>query len=92
MASETLSEAAVPRFARVMLVVFLPFACGYFFSYLYRSVNAVVTRTFGDAGPDAFVVYVDSAGRVALAVNGGSAAADFDATLGDQVLVLFARP
>ena len=57
-----------------------------------RSVNAVVTRTFGDAGPDAFVVYVDSAGRVALAVNGGSAAADFDATLGDQVLVLFARP
>jgi S-adenosyl-L-methionine hydrolase (adenosine-forming) len=56
-----------------------------------RSVNAVVTRTFGDAGPDAFVVYVDSAGRVALAVNGGSAAADFDTTLGDQVLLLFAR-
>lgn len=57
-----------------------------------RTVNAVVTRTFGDAGPDAYVVYVDSAGRVALAVNGGSAAADFDATLGDSVLLLFARP
>ncbi len=29
-------------FARAMLVVFAPFACGYFFSYLYRTVNAVV--------------------------------------------------
>ncbi|GAB3433195.1 SAM hydrolase/SAM-dependent halogenase family protein [Actinophytocola sediminis] len=57
-----------------------------------RSANAVVARTFGDAGVDAFVVFVDSAGRVALAVNGGSAAADFDATIGDQVLLLFARP
>jgi S-adenosyl-L-methionine hydrolase (adenosine-forming) len=56
-----------------------------------RSVNAAVARTFGDAGPDGVIVYVDSAGRVALAVNGGSAAADFDATLGDQVLLLFAR-
>lgn len=43
MASETLSEAAPTRFGRVMLVVFLPFACGNFFSYLYRSVNAVVS-------------------------------------------------
>ena len=42
MADETLSDAAPARFGRVMLVVFLPFACGYFFSYLYRSVNAVV--------------------------------------------------
>ncbi len=28
-----------------MAVVFLPFAVGYFFSYLYRTVNAVI-------GPD----------------------------------------
>ncbi|MDA1098390.1 MAG: MFS transporter [Proteobacteria bacterium] len=28
--------------ARAMLVVFMPFACGYFFSYFYRTVNAVV--------------------------------------------------
>ena len=28
--------------ARVMLVVFMPFACGYFFSYFYRTVMAVV--------------------------------------------------
>ena len=29
-------------FARALLIVFGPFAGGYFFSYLYRSVNAVV--------------------------------------------------
>jgi MFS family permease len=28
--------------ARALLLVFMPFACGYFFSYFYRSVNAVV--------------------------------------------------
>ncbi|MBL6953651.1 MAG: MFS transporter [Alphaproteobacteria bacterium] len=28
--------------ARTMLIVFMPFACGYFFSYFYRTVNAVV--------------------------------------------------
>ena len=39
------SQAAEPRalgFAGAMAVVFLPFACGYFFSYFYRVVNAVV--------------------------------------------------
>ena len=29
--------------ARAMLVVFMPFACGYFFSYFFRTVNAVVS-------------------------------------------------
>lgn len=28
--------------ARAMLIVFMPFACGYFFSYFFRTVNAVV--------------------------------------------------
>ena len=28
--------------ARAMLMVFMPFACGYFFSYFFRTVNAVV--------------------------------------------------
>ncbi len=27
---------------RAMLIVFMPFACGYFFSYFFRTVNAVV--------------------------------------------------
>ena len=30
-------------FGRAMAVVFLPFACGYFFSYFFRTVNAVVS-------------------------------------------------
>ncbi|KXK61360.1 hypothetical protein AWW66_14165 [Micromonospora rosaria] len=34
---------------------------------------AVRGRTFGDAAPGALVVHVDSAGRVAVAVNGGRA-------------------
>ncbi|HEX2133678.1 MAG TPA: SAM-dependent chlorinase/fluorinase [Actinophytocola sp.] len=57
-----------------------------------RSVKALVARTFGDADHADVIVYLDSAGRVAIAVNGGSAAADYGATLGDQVLLLFARP
>lgn len=31
-----------PRPAQLWLAVFLPFACGYFLSYLYRVVNAVI--------------------------------------------------
>ncbi|HWM07661.1 MAG TPA: SAM-dependent chlorinase/fluorinase [Actinophytocola sp.] len=57
-----------------------------------RSVTATVGTTFVDAGPERLLVFVDSAGRVALAVNRGSAAADFSARPGDQVLLLFARP
>ncbi len=48
-------------------------------------------RTFRDAAQETLLVYVDSAGRVALAVDRGSAAVDFSAVPGDQVLVLFAR-
>ncbi len=57
-----------------------------------RSVTAMVGRTFRDAPPETLLVYVDAAGRVALAIDGGSAAADFSAVPGDQVLLLFARP
>ncbi len=35
-------EKAAPGLARVLGVVFLPFACGYYLSYLYRSTNAVI--------------------------------------------------
>lgn len=56
-----------------------------------RSVNATVGRTFADAILEGLIVYVDSGGRVALAVNGGSAAADFGGQPGDPVLLLFAR-
>ncbi len=56
-----------------------------------RSVNATVGRTFADTILDGLIVYVDSGGRVALAVNGGSAANDFGVNVGDQVWLLFAR-
>jgi S-adenosylmethionine hydrolase len=56
-----------------------------------RSVKAEVGRTFADAPQDGMLVYVDSAGRVALAVNGGSAANDFGGAIGDPVVLLFAR-
>lgn len=35
-------EAASPGMARLVAVVFLPFAGGYFLSYLFRSTNAVI--------------------------------------------------
>jgi S-adenosylmethionine hydrolase len=56
-----------------------------------RSMNATVGRTFGDAILDGLIVYVDSGGRVALAVNKGSAANDIGGNIGDPVLLLFAR-
>ena len=56
-----------------------------------RSVKATVGRTFADTILDGLIVYVDSAGRVALAVNGGSAANDFGGDVGDPVKLLFAR-
>jgi S-adenosyl-L-methionine hydrolase (adenosine-forming) len=56
-----------------------------------RSAKATVGRTFADTIHDGLIVYVDSGGRVALAVNGGSAARDFGGKVGDPVLLLFAR-
>jgi MFS family permease len=43
-AIETEKEKPTPTvsMASAMILVFMPFACGYFFSYFYRTVNAVV--------------------------------------------------
>jgi len=49
-------ELSVPR---LMAVVFLPFATGYFFSYLYRTVNAVI-------GPDLAIEVGLSAGQLGM--------------------------
>ena len=35
-------ESRPPRMAWIVLVVFLPFSGGYFLSYLFRSINAVI--------------------------------------------------
>ncbi|GGS19975.1 SAM hydrolase/SAM-dependent halogenase family protein [Actinokineospora fastidiosa] len=56
-----------------------------------RSVEAVVGRTFGDVAAGAAVVLLDSAGRVAVAVNGGSAQAVFGGRAGDRAVVLVER-
>jgi S-adenosylmethionine hydrolase len=47
--------------------------------------EATVGRTFADAPPGNLVVYLDSAGHVAVAVNGGSAAATLHCGSGDEV-------
>jgi predicted MFS family arabinose efflux permease len=54
-----------PRLARTVFLVLGPFACGYFLSYLFRSVNAVL-------GPDLVRVFSLSAGQLGLAAAGYS--------------------
>ncbi|MET7423755.1 SAM-dependent chlorinase/fluorinase [Dactylosporangium sp. NPDC005555] len=48
---------------------------------------AVVGGTFGDAAPGGLVVFTDSAGHLAVAVNGGSAADVLQVRAGDHVTV-----
>ncbi len=48
-------------------------------------------RTFADADPGAPVVFVDSAGQLAVAVNGASAAAALHLSPGDLVQLRPAR-
>jgi len=52
-----------------------------------RTRRALLGTTFGDVGHGELVVYVDSADFMAIAVNGGSAAAALDVRTGDTVLV-----
>ncbi|WP_091450405.1 SAM hydrolase/SAM-dependent halogenase family protein [Actinokineospora iranica] len=56
-----------------------------------RSLEAVVGRTFADAPRGEAVVLVDSAGHVAVAINGGSAARELDARSGERAVLLVAR-
>ncbi|MDQ7907382.1 SAM-dependent chlorinase/fluorinase [Phytohabitans sp. ZYX-F-186] len=53
-------------------------------------VRAVRGTTFGEAAPGGLVVYVDSAGRAAVAVNGGRAAVVLSVTPGDVVRLVAA--
>lgn len=39
-----MSERATPGSFKIVLVVFLPFGCGYYLSYLFRTVNAVISE------------------------------------------------
>jgi hypothetical protein len=51
-------------------------------------VDAQVGGTFGDVPMGTLVVYVDSAGQVALGVNGGSAAEALSGRVGDVTISL----
>jgi S-adenosylmethionine hydrolase len=53
-------------------------------------VRAVRGTTFAEAAPGGLVVYVDSAGRAAVAVNGGRAAVVLSVTPGDVVRLVVA--
>jgi len=46
---------------------------------------AALGRTFGSVEPGGLVIYADSAGRLALAVNGGSAAERLGASAGETI-------
>lgn len=52
-----------------------------------RSHVVAVGVTFADVAPGGLVLYVDSAGQVALAVNGGDAAAELGLVSGDPITV-----
>jgi S-adenosylmethionine hydrolase len=57
----------------------------------HREAAAILGRTFADAPAGIMVVLLDSAGHVALAVNGGSAAAELRCTAGDSVVLTTTR-
>ncbi|HZB50080.1 MAG TPA: SAM hydroxide adenosyltransferase, partial [Mycobacteriales bacterium] len=48
---------------------------------------ATLGRTYADAPAGGLVVLVDSAGQLAVAVNGGDAAATLGAMAGDRITV-----
>jgi hypothetical protein len=50
-----------------------------------RRIRGVVARTFSDVGPGVLLVYEDAGGALALAVNGGNAAALIGLRAGDEV-------
>ncbi|CRK60454.1 hypothetical protein [Alloactinosynnema sp. L-07] len=56
-----------------------------------RSLEAVVGRTFADAEPGEAVLLIDSAGHVAITINGDSAAHELAPVTGVSATVLVAR-
>jgi hypothetical protein len=56
-----------------------------------RSLGATFARTFADVGEGDVIVFEDSSGRLALAVNRGSAAEMLEVAPGDEVAIVVAR-
>ena len=78
---------AVDRFGNVQLAAAGAALDGFGAALNVGGLRASRTRTFGDAGPGELVVYVDSADRVAIAVNGGRAVVALGVTPGDVLRV-----
>jgi S-adenosylmethionine hydrolase len=56
-----------------------------------RSLGATFARTFADVGEGEVLVFEDSSGRLALAVNRGSAAEMLEVAPGDELAIVVAR-
>jgi S-adenosyl-L-methionine hydrolase (adenosine-forming) len=78
---------AVDRFGNVQLAAPGQTLDGLPQAVVVGGLRAARGRTFGDAHPGELVVYVDSAGRVAVAVNGGRAVVALGVTPGDVLRV-----
>ena len=74
---------AIDRFGNVQLAAPGTALDGYPTKVVIGGLHAARGRTFGDARAGELVVYVDSAGRVAVAVNGGRAVVALGVTHGD---------
>jgi S-adenosylmethionine hydrolase len=78
---------AVDRFGNVQLAAPGDAMSGFTNEVSVGGLRASRVRTFGDAGPGELVVFVDSADRVAVAVNGGRAVVALGVTPGDVLRV-----
>ena len=61
----------IDRFGNIQLAFVAPTLAGFGMNLRVGGEPAVRGRTFGDAPPGGLVVLIDSAGRVAVAANGG---------------------
>ncbi|UQU66322.1 SAM-dependent chlorinase/fluorinase [Couchioplanes caeruleus] len=77
----------VDRFGNVQLAAGGSMLSGLGPELLVGNVKARRAQTFGDAGPGELIVYEDSAGRVAVAVNGGRAVVVLSVRPGDMLRI-----
>ncbi|HET8681922.1 MAG TPA: SAM-dependent chlorinase/fluorinase [Micromonosporaceae bacterium] len=82
----------VDRFGNVQLTARLDDVAGLGRRLSVGGVSAVRGTTYADAPPGGLVVYVDSADRVAVAVNGGRAAVVLGVAAGDMLRLTNADP
>lgn len=78
---------AVDRFGNVQLASPGASLDGFPHPVLVGGLRAGRGRTFGDARPGELIIYVDSADRIAVAVNGGRAVVALGVTPGDVLRV-----